>query len=274
MRGMLKKYGVLCCMAIVFSCSKRNDTDVVTTPGGGDTTVVPSFSYADSVFYLNGGQQHYTVSPVQSRRGTYYGFPEGIDIDENTGTIDVSKSETGLKYLISFIPADNSDTLTTFVTISGINYLDGFYKLGTADSILQPIYNGTPGVAIPGLNNGSLFDVGSGCNDQGCNVIPASAAINLAQTVRNGVFGETPSNNDRHEFELVYHINDKSGQATNKLKVKLYYFETMADVTPEADSIISSRQGTILSGSIPAPTLALQRRISKPRPPCIFIVGR
>ncbi|MFT3703459.1 MAG: hypothetical protein QM802_13875 [Agriterribacter sp.] len=273
MMSGLKRYMLFCCCFVLFSCSKGDD-NIIDPPGGGDTTAVNPFNYTDSVFYLNSGQQDYEVSPVQSRRGTYYGFPEGIDIDKNTGTINVSKSETGLKYLVSFVPDDHSDTLTTFVTISGINYLDGFYKLGTADSILKPVYNGIPEAAIPGLNNGTVFDIGSGCNDQGCNVIPESAVINLAQTVRNGVFGKTPSNNDRHEFELVYRINDKSGKATNKLKVKLYYFETMADVTPEADSIISSRQGTIITKSSSAPSLSVQQRIAKPRPPCIFIVGR
>ena len=271
MTGFLRNVGLVCCIITLFSCKKGDDT---TINPGDDTTLVPAFNYPDSVYYLNANQQDYSVSPVQSRRGTYFGFPEGIDIDKNTGEIRVSKSETGLKYLISYIPDDHSDTLTTFVTISGINYLDGFYKLGTADSIIHPVYNGTQGVAIPGLNYGTTFDIGAGCNDLGCNVIPESAVINLAQTVRNGVFGKTPSNNDRHEFELVYRINDKSGQATNKLKVKLYYFETMADVTHEADSIIASRQGTILSKSTPPPALSIQQRIAKPRPPCIFIVGR
>ena len=50
----------------------------------------------------------------------------------------------------------------------------------------------------------------------------------------------TPSNNDRHEFDLNYQINDKSNLAANKLKVKLYYFKTMSDVTQEAYDIITT----------------------------------
>ena len=261
-------------MLAISSCSKSSDNTPVIPPNnnGGDTAY--KLQYEDSVFYINNNHEDYIIKPLNAKAGTYYGFPDGIEIDENTGAINVSKSETGLKYAISFMPPDSKDTLTTFVTISGINYLDGFYNLSTADSIANPIYNGNIGTAIPGIDNGSLFDVGSGCNDQGCNVIPALGKINLAQTVRNGVFGKKPANNDRHEFDLVYQINDPSKQATNKLKVKLYYFETIADVTPEAYDIIASRTGTIVNANTPLPLMAAQKKAAKPRPPCIFIVGR
>jgi hypothetical protein len=108
--------------------------------------------------------------------------------------------------------------------------------------------------------------------------------INLAQTVRNGVFGATPSNNDRHEFELDYRVNDKSGKALNTLRVKLYYFDQMSDVTQEVYDIIDSRQGTILDASpvfnsnfpIPVSRTAsnsvtqTQGKTAKPRPPAFY----
>ena len=130
-----------------------------------------------------------------------------------------------------------------------------------------------PGIVIPGLNNGSAFDVGSNCNSQGCAVNINNGTINLAQTVRNGVFGATPTNNDRHEFEMTYQINDNSSGVANKLKVKLYYFNTMSDVTQEAYDIINSRTGSIIGASNTVPTFAFSSSTVKPRPPCIFIVG-
>jgi hypothetical protein len=116
------------------------------------------------------------------------------------------------------------------------------------------------------LNTGSLFDEGNGCNSQGCTVNAGDGEINLAQTVRNGVFGATPVNNDRHEFVLRYRISDKSGKAANSLNVKLYYFDTMNDVTQEVYDILNSRQGTIITGAT--------AQSAKPRPPCIFIIAR
>ena len=209
------------CVLFAISCSKNSSNG--TTP----PVVPPGFtlSYGDSVFYLQNQATDYIVAPVSTGlTGTYTGFPDGIEIDSKTGAINVSKSEMGLRYRIGFVPDGSTDTISTVVLLSGINFLDGFYKLSTADSILKPIYNGTAGNLLPGINNGSVFDEGSGCNSAGCNVNIASGSINLAQTVRNGGFGTTPSNNDRHEFQMNYRINDKSSKALNTLRVKLYFF--------------------------------------------------
>lgn len=275
--------GIILLLAAV-SCKKDNNS--TTTP-----PVVPpgtSISYGDSVFYLNPQVTDYIISPVKVQSGQYSGFPEGINIDTKTGEINVSASETGLRYRITFIPDGTTDSVSTDIVISGINYLDGFYKLTTADSVLKPLYNASFSNSIPGVNNGTIFDDGSGCNSVGCNVNTVVGSINLAQTVRNGVFGATPSNNDRHEFELNYRINDKSSKSLNTLKVKLYYFDSINDVTQEAYDIINSRIGTILGvGPKPTPfqrmtsvnsvakqTVLLGQQTAKPRPPCIFILGR
>ncbi|MEP6467863.1 MAG: hypothetical protein ABJB05_16250 [Parafilimonas sp.] len=258
----------------IVSCSKNAD-------GGGSITPPAAFkpNYGDSVFFLRQQAIDYIVTTAQATvSGVYSGFPEGIEIDSKTGAINVSKSEMGLRYKISFVADGSKDTSSTVVLLSGINFLDGFYKLTTADSILKPIYNGVAGNAVPGINNGSVFDEGSGCNSAGCNVNIASGSINLAQTVRNAVFGSTPANNDRHEFDLNYRINDKSGKALNTLKVKLYYFKSMNDVTQEAYDIIASRQGTIFreaTGEISASARTMNaNKAAKPRPPCIFIVAQ
>jgi hypothetical protein len=263
------------------SCSK-DDTNPPVPP------VPPGFtlSYGDSVFYQQAQPTDYIVTPVKSTvTGVYTGFPEGIEVDATTGAINVSKSEMGLRYKISFLPAGSKDTLSTVVLLAGINYYDGFYKLNTKDSILQPVYNGSLANAVPGVNNGTVFDEGNGCNGAGCNVNLASGSINLAQTVRNGVFGSTPTNNDRHEFLMNYRINDKSGKALSSLKVKLYFFKTMGDVTPEAYDIIASRAGTVFRKAADAGSAAAifpsanirvfnANKAAKPRPPCIFIIAQ
>jgi hypothetical protein len=271
-------------LALGISCKKDNNSN----PLPSIPPVDLSISYGDSIFFLNPLASDYVISPVKTQSGEYIGFPEGIDIDTKTGEINISKSETGLRYRITFIPEGTTDSIYTNIVISGINYLDGFYKLTTADSVLKPLYNASFNRPIPGVNNGTIFDDGSGCNSAGCNVNTVLGSINLAQTVRNGVFGATPSNNDRHEFELNYRINDKSGKSLNTLKVKLYYFDTINDVTQEAYDIINSRSGAILGvepkptpfqrmtsvNSVAKQTVQLGKQIPKPRPPCIFILGR
>jgi hypothetical protein len=266
-----------------FACQKSNSGNGgINPPPGGNI-----LSYGDSIFYLKNQTSDYIISPVQSRVGHYIGFPEGIDLDPNNGQINISKSETGLRYRITFVPDGTTDSINTAIVISGINFLDGFYKLTTADSVLKPIYNANGNSSVPGVNTGSVFDIGSGCNTAGCNVNTALGSINLAQTVRNGVFGSTPSNNDRHEFQLNYKINDKSSETPNTIKVKLYYFDTINDVTQECYDIISSREGalfgiqprlvpfmgfTTVNGISQANSSS--KPVPKPRPPCIFILGR
>ncbi|MEP7142689.1 MAG: hypothetical protein ABI707_07455 [Ferruginibacter sp.] len=259
--------------ALIFSCSKNNDV----TPGNVVPPVNVVLSYGDSVFYLRDQSADYIITPTQTGVGRYSGFPEGIEIDQKTGAINISKSETGLRYRVSFKPDDATDSVSTVILISGINFLDGFYKLTTDDSIAKPIYNGSKINAIPGANNGSVFDEGSNCNSAGCNVNVLSGTINLAQTVRNGVFGSSPSNNDRHEFEMNYRINDKSNKSLNTLKVKLYYFNSISDVTQEVYDIMADRQGTLLRNSSLSSSGVLNKPIGvnrKPRPPCIFILAK
>ena len=244
-------------------CTKSNEpTPVVNTV---------MLQYPDSVFYVT-GQKDYKISPLTKGTGNYYSFPEGLIVDQKTGIINISESDAGLKYRVTFIPDATKDTSSAFITISGINYFDGFYNLSKGDSILRPVYNANKFVQVPGLNNGTTFDVGSNFNSQGCKVNPITAEINLAESIRKGVFGNSPSNNDRKEFEMTYRINDKSNKNDNKLRVKLYFFKSMSEVSPEAFDIIASRQGTIIGPDniTSAPLLA---RAAKPRPPCIFIVS-
>lgn len=261
---------IMVMLATLIACQKsQSGPNPDPDPNPNPITV----SYGDSVFYYSPQATDYIVNPTVTRAGVYIGFPDGIEIDPLTGAINVSKTEAGLKYKISFVPAGKADTISTFITIAGINYLDGFYNLSTADSVIVPIYNAFPGKPVPGINSGSLFDIGSGCNSQGCKVNVANGSINLAETVRNGIFGNKPANNERKEFDLVYSLNDNSDKARVNLKVKLYYYETVNDITPEAYAIIAERQGTIFLNGINTP-VATQAKLGKPRPPCIFIVGR
>lgn len=273
--NILKYFITMSLLAAVFSCQK--DETPITPP------VTPQnykLSYGDSVFYLKDQGSDYIINPVQTLAGQFDGFPEGIAIDTKTGAINVSQSEKGLRYRITFLPDGSKDTISTMLVISGINFLDGFYKLTTADSIISPLYNAGKASTIPGVGSGTIFDDGSHCNDSGYAVNVKNGVINLAQTVRNGVFGSTPKNDDKHEFLLNYRVNDKSGKALNSLKVKLYYYDSISDVPQNIFDLIQSRDGTIFRTGGTGNTM-LNRpfgitgaKPAKPRPPCVFILAR
>lgn len=224
-------------------------------------------SYGDSIIYKKPAAGDYIVSPLKHRPGIYSGFPEGIEIDAATGAINVSQSETGLRYRITHV-STKGDTTRTMVVLSGITFTDHFYILSTGDSIANPVYNAHPSRILP--LNGSSFDEGNVANNGGCSVKTTNGTINLAETVRNGVFGVIPQNDERKTFEIKYRINDASGKTENKLKVLLYWYNTMADVPPDVWETLNDRQsqGVFLRGSVAQRTEA----IAKPRPPCVIIV--
>lgn len=248
---------------------------------GGDYT----FSYGDSVIYPKTTSGDYIVKPLVANNGIYAAFPEGIELDDNTGAINVTKSETGLRYRITFTPADGSPAKTTTVLLAGINYLDAFYILANNDTVSSVVYNGDPARAVPLSPGKTVFDIDLGCNNEGIAINTNTGNINLAQTIRNGFFGRHPDNEARQEFELKYKIDDKSGQANQSVKIKLYYYNTMADVPDKYFKLLEDRQGTVFrsagtplyakgttfSGALGAFDIT---KAAKPRPPCIFIIGR
>jgi hypothetical protein len=223
-------------------------------------------SYADSILYMRAQAGDYIVYPIDTRPGTYEGFPEGIEIDEATGAINVSKSESGLRYRITHTAPDGTVTETK-VVLSGITFKDHFYYLSAHDSIALPIYNADANRPLP--LNGSVFDEGNLANSGGCSVRTDNGRINLKETIRNGVFGSPPRNDAQQEFEIRYRLNDASGKTENRLKVLLYWYNTINDVPQYVWDILNERtsQGVFLRNGTAA-------RAAKPRPPCVIIINQ
>ncbi len=230
-------------------------------------------SYGDSILYLKPTGDN-IIYPLTHRDGRYSGFPDGIEINENTGAINIGNSETGLRYRITHV-SPNGDTTRTMVVLSGITFTDHFFRLSQGDSIANPVYNASIYRALPLA--GSSFDEGNLANGGGCSVRTDNGKINLSESVRNGVFGHTPVNDDKKEVEIRYRVNDGSGKSLNKLKVLLYWYNTMADVPQYLWDILSDRstQGVFLrNGEITSNALAGRtEQLAKPRPPCVIIIA-
>ncbi|MBL7723541.1 MAG: hypothetical protein JNK27_05300 [Chitinophagaceae bacterium] len=247
------------------SCNKSAATN---EPAGPYT-----LSYGDSILYLRPSAGDYIVNPMTTRPGTYSGFPDGMEIDDNTGAINISKSETGLRYRITHTAPDGTITETK-VVLSGITFKDHFYFLSNNDSIALPIYNADENRVLP--LNGSLFDEGNLANSGGCSVKTDNGKINLRETIRNGVFGFPPRNDAQETFEIKYRINDASGKSENKLKVLLYWYNTINDVPQYVWDILNERtqQGVFLRNGMVNTSASMERldKAAKPRPPCVVIV--
>ena len=245
---------------IVASCNKRND--------GGSAGTLSYANGTNVIFLKNTASGDVVIQPDHQlpAGGEFEGWPDGIEIDDNTGAINISDSETGLKYRVKYT-APNGDTSVCMVLLSGITFTDKFYHLSQNDSVANPVYNANPANSVP--LTGSNFDEGNVANSGGCSVQTFNGTINLAETVRNGIFGAVPQNNERRDFEIKYRLNDESGKALNKLKVRLYYYDTMADVPQDLWDELNDRQsqGVFLRS-------ANAQQVAKPRPPCVIITGQ
>lgn len=234
-----------------------------------------NLSYGDSIIYLKPVSGDYIINPLVHREGIYSGFPDGIEIDDITGAINVSKSETGLRYRITHTSPQGRVT-TTMVVLSGITFTDHFYRLSNGDSVAHPVYNANPDRILP--LSGSIFDEDNLANGGGCAVRTNDGKINLAESIRKGVFGSNPQNDDKKEIEIKYRINDGSGKTLNKLKVLLYWYNTMADVPQYVWEILNDRaaQGVFLRNGNMATNnnggLQIEKE-ARPRPPCVIIIA-
>ncbi len=260
--------GVICILfsMVWIGCDKSSGTADDNTPY--------NLSYGDSIIYLKPSAGDYIINPLVHREGVYTGFPDGIEIDDQTGAINVSKSETGLRYRITHTSPQGRMT-TTMVVLSGITFTDHFYRLATGDSVAHPVYNASTDRILP--LNGSIFDEDNLANGGGCAVRTNDGKINLAESIRKGVFGANPQNDDKKEIEIKYRINDGSGKTLNKLKVLLYWYNTMADVPQYVWEILNDRanQGVFLrNGNIATNNTSLQiEKEARPRPPCVIIIA-
>ncbi len=273
MKKALFLFSIILLATVIFSSCQKEDGN---TP---DTSNIV-LSYVDSIFYLRNNGNNIISPTAINIPGKFFGFPKGIELDENTGKIDLTQSEMGLRYKIMFVPDGTSDTISTKIVLAGINFYDGIYKLSTGDSIANPIYNAkgvsyTPGAFGTGLNNS--FDDGNGCNSQGCAVSFTNGKINLAKSLRDGAIS---SNHDsQKEFNYYYKMDDASGRALNKLKVKLYYYTSVATIPQYLWDILNiDHAGTILreaqgKGGNNTTENQLVQGLARPRPPCIIIVG-
>lgn len=254
----------LLCSCIMIAACKKVSTEITTYDGDGFT-----LSYGDSIIYLQNLSGDHILTPAQSRTGVYYAYPEGLQIDKNTGAINVSKSETGLRYKIKFRDAEGVKYETKLL-LSGVNYADHYHQLAQNDNLSVPLYN------VNHTLPQAAFDVDGSARAQGLAIDPLTGVIDLKQSVQNGFFGRTPDNDARRMVEIKYRINDASNDAVNSIKVLLYWYATMNDVSEEVKQTIASRQQLFGKESVQDVEVSTSnyQLASKPRPPCVIVISQ
>jgi hypothetical protein len=241
-------------------------------------------SYGDSIVYLkptSGGD--YFVNPTNNHgvEGTYLSWPEGLKINRSTGAIDLSQSETGVRYNIAFIKKGTTDTCVSQLIVGGLTYMDGIYVLDQHDTLAKPIFNANP-FASPVCdnsgdndypdnngngNNKCAFDndsPGKRANDQKLRVRTISGIINLKRSVEDGLFGKKPKNGDAKRVQIKYSLNDASQKASQKIAVQVIYYDRLSDVPTSLKQEVTRKRNDLFNYHIVN---------GRPRPPLLIIAG-
>lgn len=242
------------------ACEKKLAEDTVENKPKSTNTPANAagvrLAYADTLFYLKPVPPDYTVLPVTvpAVTGGYFkANPKGLDIDSITGRINISKSETGLRYKVYYVDNSGNAIDSVRLVISGIDYEDAIYELNATPTTYDtafPIYNANPALALPCSGDddddddddtGCIFDE-TDLDDDGNNDIAGvvqskllidekKGTIDLEASFHAGVFGSTtPVNGEQKDFTFYYRLNDASNRALNKISVRLYYYKTKADI--------------------------------------------
>jgi hypothetical protein len=241
-------------------------------------------NYGDSIVYLkpkNSGD--FFANPVNNIGvdGTYLSWPEGLKINKNTGVINLSQSETGVRYNIAFIKKGGTDTCVSQLIVGGLTYLDGIYVLDQGDTLAKPVFNADPFASSVcddsddtdypdnngNGNNKCVFDndlPGQRANDQKLRVRTKSGIINLKKSVEDGLFGKNPKNGDSKKIQIRYQLNDASQKANQKIAVQVVYYDKVSGIPNATLQEIASKRANMLSYRIVN---------GKPRPPFIIIAG-
>ncbi|MGN6435385.1 MAG: hypothetical protein ACTHMM_02590 [Agriterribacter sp.] len=249
--------------------------------------------YGDSIIcyqYLASGND-YKILPLNNPgRGRYIAEPDGLIIDNNTGEINVTKSESGLAFRVGFIAEGSTDTCFTKVITSGINYLDGVYVLEDNDTLAVPVYNGNinggPVCGTGGIFSDCEFDddedddngngigdeppAGQTCNSRNIRVDRRTGVISLKRSVLDGIFGTlNPDNGKTVEATLYYRLNDCSNKALRRIDLKFTYYSNLSDVPGALITDITDAVDNILHWLLPSK----KEKTANPRPPHIVVVA-
>ncbi len=268
-----------------------SQTNTNSTQTGTQKTTCNLIAYQDTLYFLENLKDDLKIKPTVSRKGEYGAYPEGLEISESSGEINVTKSESGLRYMVYFIPDKTNDTCFTHLAISGVDYLSKIYLLEKDDKIAPPIYNNNPFLPIPGVSSGKTEfddgdddDNGDGKADeplagqevipQGLDISKLDGKIKLDNSLKKGFLGTNPKSGSTKKVKLFYRLDDNSKKALNRIELEFHYYEKESEVPKSLkDKIIENQSGSI-NPNFGINYARIFRIFRKPRPPQIVIVGR
>lgn len=230
--------------------------------------------YGDSLIFPQPTAGDNIVQPVNAPGpGTYFAWPAGMVLDRNTGAIDLTRSQSGMRYAIGFVPNGTTDTCISTLIIAGAAYFDSVYVLGDNDTLAKPYFNADGDLTnICSTPGACSFDYDGQAAAKGVFVDPATGVIQLSKTINGkgqlkGLFGSVPKNGSTAIVNISYKLNDGSNDAPQQIAVQFEYYDAQTAISPglvnnmEAKSF-NAQNDKLISTSI------------NPRPPIIIITHK
>lgn len=274
-----------------FTSRQRNTNTIAdsTNNSPGDTDVLPPFPshasscgllpiFGDTLIYpqptANGND---VLAPVNNPgAGKYFAWPAGMVIDQNSGVIDLTQSQTGMKYAIGFVKAGTTDTCLSSLTLGGASYVDSVYLVNSGGVTALPYFDGKPfqtsNCVGSGQGSGCSFDATGSAAALHVVINNGSGEIALQSSLdgsggQTGVFGPTPFNGQTVTVPIYYQIRQGSNNALQRIDVELMYFDSKADLNMALLTTLSTRSANLYNGGLISTSLA-------PRPPLIILVRK
>ncbi|HWK03271.1 MAG TPA: hypothetical protein VNS58_06550 [Puia sp.] len=229
-------------------------------------------NYGDSIIYPQPvTSQDYIVSPVNNPGpGKYLSWPIGLVIDSLTGAIDVTKSETGMKYAIGFVKNGTTDTCLNILIIGGAAYMDSVYVLSDGATTAVPYFEANPYLPAVCSGGGCTFDVTGSAANLRVIVNQSTGVIDLKKTLDGssllgGAFGLIPLNGVTVNVPIYYRLNDPSNNALQHINVQLIYYYSKSQIGQGLLANVLTKLDNLLAGNLISTT-------SNPRPPLVYIV--
>jgi len=237
-------------------------------------------SYGDSIFYLQPSPNDYIIAPINHPdSGSYFAWPAGMVIDRNTGAINLTRSEGGLRYNIGFVKKGSTDTCMQNITLAGVSYTDSIYALDKNQRFAMPYFNADPSIRSvcdpsggPGGNT-CEFDINGQAASQNIVIDHQRGIIDLKNTATRA-FGLLPLNGATVTTTLGYKLNDKSSMTPQRITITFVYYNLKSDVPADLLNVVNSKSTMILGGQllVNVPGLAGQAMLGgNPRPPIIIV---
>jgi hypothetical protein len=300
------KYLILAALMLVnlWACQKalpEEELPQSERTGSSNSNSGSRLSYGDTLFYLRNQPGDYTIMPVSrpAAPGIFKAIPQGLVIDSVSGRVNVTRSETGLRYKIFYLDAARNPVDSVKLVISGIDYADSIYQLRVTPNAYDtafPIYNARPELPLPCSSDdddddGCIFDE-TDLNNDGNDDIPGviqdkllvdikRGTIDAEASFHAGIFGSSnPANGIVKNFTMYYRLNDASNMALNKINIRVYHYRRYSDIPQSLLDEINARrryQQTINNLSVTGSYSGVARYNieSRPkRPPLIIIVSQ